>query len=271
MERKIASNITIGADPECFIVNEQTGKVVSSIGIIPGEKGNAWRSEDMPEGYGIEIDNILAEFNIPPARKKGEFVKSLEYMKQYLTDFVKKVNPNYGIKCVASELVDEDQLQSDEAKLFGCSVDYNIYTGEPNPKPQGESTNLRSSGFHIHCGYKEPNVEQSLEMLQYFDLYLGVPSVIIDTDQRRRTLYGKAGCFRLTPYGFEYRVLSSALYATEELSELVYDQCMKAIDAYNKNEIDFTSDLKVRIQETINSGNSEEAKKIVEEYNIINL
>lgn len=141
-----ASNITLGADPECFIVNEETGKVVSSIGIIPGEKGDPWRSEDMPEGYGIEIDNILAEFNIPPAKDKKSFVESLEYMKQYLINFVKKVNPKYTIKCSASEIVDEDQLQSKEARLFGCSVDYNIYTGMPNEKPKGEGTNLRSAG-----------------------------------------------------------------------------------------------------------------------------
>ena len=141
-----ASNITLGADPECFIVNKETGKVVSSIGIIPGEKGDPWRSDDMPEGYGIEIDNILAEFNIPPAKTKEEFVMSLEYMKQYLISYVKKVNPHYTIKCSASELVDWDQLQSDEAKLFGCSVDYNIYTGMPNEKPKGETTNLRSAG-----------------------------------------------------------------------------------------------------------------------------
>ena len=32
------TNITIGADPELFIVNKKTGKVVSSIGLIPGEK-----------------------------------------------------------------------------------------------------------------------------------------------------------------------------------------------------------------------------------------
>jgi hypothetical protein len=266
--KRKTSNVTLGADPECFIINEETGKVVSSIGIIPGEKGNPWRSKDMPKGYGIEIDNILAEFNIPPAKTKEDFVGSMEYMKQYLTNFVKKVNPNYGIRCAASELIDEDQLQSDEARLFGCSVDYNIYTGMPNPKPEGESTNLRSAGFHVHCGYNNPDVEQSLELLQYFDLFLGIPSVIKDTDQRRRTLYGKAGCFRLTEYGFEYRVLSSAMYATPELSGFVYDQCMKAIDAYNQGEIEFTEEFKDKIQTTINSGDSERAKEIVEQYNI---
>lgn len=262
------SNITLGADPECFIINEETGKVVSSIGIIPGEKGDPWRGEDMPEGYGLEIDNILAEFNIPPARKKEDFIASMEYMKSYIDKFVKKVNSHYTIKCAASELVDWDQLQSDEAKLFGCSVDYNIYTGMPNEKPQGETTNLRSAGCHIHCGYDNPDVDRSLELLQYFDLYLGIPSVIIDTDMRRRTLYGKAGCFRLTSYGFEYRVLSSAMYATPELEGFVYDQCMKAIDAYNENRIEFTDEFKQAIRSTIDSGDSEEAKRIVKQYNI---
>ena len=64
----ILNNITIGADPELFLINTETGKVVSSIGIIPGEKGNPYRSKDMPKGFGLEIDNILAEFNIPPAK-----------------------------------------------------------------------------------------------------------------------------------------------------------------------------------------------------------
>jgi len=267
-KKETVSNITLGADPECFIINEETGKVVSSIGIIPGEKGNPWRGKDMPKGYGIEIDNILAEFNIPPAKTRESFIESMEYMKSYLDKFVKKVNPNYKIKCAASEIVDEDQLQSDEARLFGCSVDYNIYTGMPNPKPKGETTNLRSAGCHIHCGYDNPTVAQSLELLQYFDMYLGLPSVIIDTDMRRRTLYGKAGCFRLTGYGFEYRVLSSAMYATPELEGFIFDQSMKAIEAYNEDRIEFTDELKQTIRNVIDSGNSEEAKKLVEQYNI---
>lgn len=139
-------NITIGADPELFIINEKTGKVVSSIGLIPGEKGNPWVSEDMPKGFGIEIDNILAEFNIPPVTSCESFVNALNYMKDYINAYVKKVNPNYGIKCSAYEVVDEDQLQSEEARAFGCSPDYNCYTEEQNPKPDGALTNGRSCG-----------------------------------------------------------------------------------------------------------------------------
>ena len=143
-------SVTIGADPELFIVNSKTGKVVSSIGLIPGEKGKPYRSKDMPKGFGLEIDNILGEFNIPPAKSKKAFVDSINYMKNYIRDFVQKKNPDYDILCTSSMIVDEDQLQSEEAKLFGCIVDYNVYTEEANRKPDVPTDGLRSAGFHIH-------------------------------------------------------------------------------------------------------------------------
>ena len=54
---------------------------------------------------------------------------------------------------------------------------------------------------HIHIGYDNNNIDASLRLVKYLDLYLGVPSVLKDKDKRRRSLYGKAGCFRLTSYG----------------------------------------------------------------------
>lgn len=194
-------NVTIGADPELFIINETTGKVVSSIGLIPGEKGNPWVGEDMPSGFGLETDNIVAEFNIPPVRDEASFINNIEYMKEYINRFVKNVNPELGILCEASQMVPKDQLQSKQAKEFGCDVDFNVYTQEPNPKPKGTRTNLRSCGFHIHIGYDNNNIDTSLLLVRYMDTYLGLPSLLKDSDKKRRSLYGKAGCFRLTPYG----------------------------------------------------------------------
>ena len=40
-------------------------------------------------------------------------------MKNYINDYVKQINPDLGIQCIASRMVNEDQLQSKEAKLFG--------------------------------------------------------------------------------------------------------------------------------------------------------
>lgn len=258
-------NVTIGADPELFLINSKTGDVVSSIGIIPGEKGNAYRSEDMLEGYGLEVDNILAEFNIPPVTQKEDFIETINYMKNYIKKFIKAKNPNLDILCKASMMVNEDQLQSDEAKLFGCSVDYNAYTQAPNPKPKGEQTNLRSAGFHIHLGYDNCNVDTSLALIKYLDMYLGVPSVLKDTDTKRRSLYGKAGCFRLTPYGLEYRVLSSYFLTNKITLNWVWNGIVKAIKAYNEGYPFADPDL---VQRAINDSNKELAEVLIKKYKL---
>lgn len=260
------NNITVGADPELFIVNEKTGKVVSSIGIIPGEKGNAWRSDDMPEGFGIEVDNILGEFNIPPCRTKEEFINNIEYMKDYIDRFVKEKNPDLGIQCIASREVDEDQLQSDEAKLFGCSPDFNAYTEMENEKPNGESTNLRSAGFHIHIGYDNNDIDTSVELVKYLDLYLGVPAVIDDPDKKRRLLYGKAGSFRLTPYGVEYRSLSSALMKDKKTLKKVWYRIVAAIDAFNNGKGLPPSNI---VRKAIDNSSIKQAKEIIKVYNLV--
>jgi len=245
-------SITIGADPELFIIDSTTGNVVSSIGIIPGEKGNPWRGDDMPEGFGLETDNILAEFNIPPCTTKEEFINNIEYMKNYIDQFVKKINPNYTIMCKASANVPEDQLQSKQAKEFGCDVDYNAYTEMPNPKPKGTSTNLRSAGLHIHVGYNNPNVDTSLALIKAMDITLGIPSVVLDPDTKRRSLYGKAGAFRLTDYGFEYRVLSSAMM---NHLDFVWDGIQKALNG------NFSGIPSEKVQYIINNSDVELAKK----------
>jgi len=256
---------TIGADPELFIINEKTGKVISSIGLIPGIKGEPYISEDMPKGFGLETDNILAEFNIPPVTSCEGFINAMNYMKDYITNFVKKINPNYGIKCSAYEVVDEDQLQSDEAKLFGCDPDYNCYTESQNEKPDGALTNGRSAGCHIHIGYENPNVETSLKLVKYFDVYVGLPSVLYDTDVRRRTLYGKAGSFRLQEWGVEVRLLSAAMYANEKLMRIIWNGVIQAINAYNHN---FSLPDPAYVRKAIDNSDVELAKTLIDKYKI---
>lgn len=262
----IFQNITLGSDPELFIINTKTNQVVSSIGLIPGEKGNPWRDEKwMKKGFGMEIDNILAEFNIPPCKTLGSWITNIEFMKNYIRDFVKKIDPCLDIKCSASELVPWDQLNSDEAKLFGCAEDYNVYTESVNPKPKGELTNLRSAGVHIHVGYKNPNIPQSMSLIKYMDVYVGLPSVILDDDNRRRTLYGKAGSFRLCPYGLEYRVLSGKFIDNRQLITFMYESTMNAIDACSE---EFPLPDADDVISAINDSNKELAKSIMKKYNI---
>lgn len=194
-------NITIGADPELFIVNTKTNKIVSAIGIIPGEKGKPYTKNMESNGFGVEIDGILGEFNIPPCTTKDDFVNSIKYMKDWITDYVKSYNPDYDILCKASSLVPKDQLLDPLANEIGCMPDFNVYTERENPKPEGYTNCKRVAGFHLHLGYDNPNIQTSLQLIKYMDVYVGIPSVLYDTDKYRRTLYGQAGSFRKTSYG----------------------------------------------------------------------
>lgn len=57
---------------------------------------------------------------------------------------------------------------------------------------------------HIHVSYPRKSQSKSLRLIKYMDVFIGIPSVLLDSGEdavRRRELYGKAGCFRLTRYG----------------------------------------------------------------------
>lgn len=128
-------------------------------------------------------------------------------------------------------------------------------------------TNLRSAGFHIHVGYPENNIDTSLTMLRYIDAFVGLPSILYDTDTERRSLYGKAGCFRLQKYGFEYRTLSSYWIGNPSRLRFIWRQLMFALCAYERGWNLPDGDL---VRNTINNNDVETAKRILTEYEMIN-
>lgn len=120
--------------------------------------------------------------------------------------------------------------------------------------------------FHIHIGYENPNIDTSLSLIKYLDVYLGIPSVLKDKDIRRRSLYGKAGCFRLTKYGLEYRTLSSSMMSSTKKLVFVWNQILKAIEAY-ENSFDIPSSEEV--QYAINNSDDVLAKRLIDNYNLV--
>ena len=119
--------------------------------------------------------------------------------------------------------------------------------------------------FHIHVGYENPNVEASLLIIKYLDAYLGVPSVLLDGDTNRRSLYGKAGAFRLCDYGCEYRTLSSYFLRTKTTLTFVWNGLTKALSALEDGIPLPPANL---VQEAINNSNSELAQKLIKDYNL---
>lgn len=256
-------NITLGSDPE-FFISDKKGKLISSIGLINGTKDSPQLLPFLGEGFAIQTDNVLGEFNIPATNDPHEAMISIAIMKAYVSGFLadKGLLPKY----MASGVYKKNQLNSYEAKLFGCSVDYNAWTENENPRPEGDATSLRSAGCHFHFGYEDPTIENTINVIKALDLFLGVPSVVLDPDTDRRKLYGKAGAFRPTKFGGEYRSMSGYFISSNELTEWCFKQVIAAMEYLNEfgvSEIIKDGEL---IQATINSGDVDLANELITKY-----
>lgn len=246
--------ITVGADPEVFLVNP-AGNFVSSVGRIGGSK-------DMPlpigNGCAIQEDNVTVEFNIPPAKTVEAFLESMEYNLEYLSFLAE--SQGLGLSVIPSATFSDEELDSYGAQTFGCEPDFNAWKGgERNPRPRSANKNLRSCGGHIHIGGIESL--DKLEVIKAMDLYVGTQMVLFDQDVDRRTLYGKAGAFRPKDYGVEYRTASNAWVKSKELQSWVYHQTQKAVD-FVAGGGTVTDELGVKIQQCINTSDVALAKEL---------
>lgn len=206
--------ITIGADPEFFIKDRQTGTPTPICGLLGGTKGAA-----IPVGnYGLQEDNVMAEYNIPPCSDVLRFARHITSGRAALMDYLNARNVGqFEADLSPARLFPHMLLEHPQAKQFGCSPDFDAYTlGQPNRRvdPQ-ELTNPRGawrfSGGHVHIGYKEDVRAEMPEYVvaQFADVFLGLRSVAWDKQGERRKFYGTAGRYRPTPYGIEYRTMSN--------------------------------------------------------------
>lgn len=257
-------NYLIGSDPEAFLI-DNSGKTITAIGKIPGTKQEPYTLE-LPTGFGLQTDNILVEFNIPPINTEKTLIDNINFMKDYIISYLTKNNFDLQLACKASSIVDMDQLMDEQSFVFGCDPDYSCYTTKKNPTPALMNPFLRSAGCHWHLGYKDQSIEKSLALIKYMDMYLGVPSILMDTDTDRRDLYGKAGSYRLQKWGVEYRVLSSYFISSNETISFCFKQIEKVINAY-ENHMPFIA--KEEIFEVINNNNNDLANELINKYHLI--
>lgn len=255
-------NITIGSDPEIFIQDIKTGETISAIGMIPGTKHEPHPITD--KGHFIQTDNIAFEFNIPPCKTEDEFVENINFVKDYLEVIAQTNGATLSKK--ASDEIAPIYLIDPQAQEFGCEPDLNPYLKEENPRPDS-NTNLRCVGGHIHIGYPNPNQETSEKIVMAFDIFVTLPALLIDKDDRRRELYGKAGAFRFKePWGVECRALSNFWIHSDDYMRWVYNQTIQAVNTVLDNKIDelfekYSKDVVI----AINTNNKDLAKSLLSE------
>lgn len=214
----------IGTDPEMFLVNKSSGKLISAIGLIGGTKHKPRPINDL--GDMVQEDNVAVEFNIAPVTTKAQFISSVSRVIKYINNEMEK--HNLQAVAMASATFPDDQLQDWRAKEFGCEPDFNCWTVQVNQKPKADNPNLRSCGGHVHVGWDDPEFEDKVKMARALDLFIAVPSVLHDKDVLRRQLYGQAGACRWKPYGVEHRTTSNYWLQSKELMGFVFEQAKKA-------------------------------------------
>jgi hypothetical protein len=227
------SKILIGADPELFVKNLNSGHFVSAHDLLPGTKYEPFK---VPYGA-VQVDGTAAEFNIDPASTADEFVRNINAVRGTLGSML----PGYNLSPEPVALFDTSYFKSipNEAKRLGCDPDYNGWTYQVNPHPNPGKRPFRTGAGHIHIGwtenrdvYETDHFEMCAAMARQMDYYLGIWSLLWDKDPTRRQLYGKAGAFRPKPYGMEYRVMSNAWLSSPILIRWVYNSAVRGVEAF---------------------------------------
>lgn len=245
----------LGSDPE-VLLQDNNGSPVSVIGLIKADKWNPMQIPDMAKGFTLQEDNVSLEYGIPPAASADEYVQFIQSVMQKSLDYV----PGLSFSKLSCVVYPEEQMQHPLAYIFGCEPDFDAWSGKVNKKPEPPHPLMRSAGGHIHVETTKP----AMDVVRAMDLFLGVPSVLMDKGEMRKKMYGAAGAHRVKPYGVEYRTLSNFWIFEERLIRWVWSQTERSI---NNTHIDVLAEQDM-ILEAINNNNKQVAEALVNQYNL---
>lgn len=235
--------LLVGADPELFLKKGSTG-FVSGHTIDCGSK-----HDPRPTKHGsVQNDGLALELNVTPAETKGEFLQNIEDILIDLQEIIEEDSRENVLVAQPTVEFGSAYLASlpGLVSMLGCNPDFNAYTGEANPIPDANLP-IRTGAGHVHLGWtKDVDIHNDYDhyktccgLAKQLDYYLGLPSLLWDEDDARRTLYGRAGAFRPKAYGLEYRVLSNKWVSDIDLQALVFTNTVKAFETYQAGDLCF--------------------------------
>lgn len=263
------TQFSLGCDPE-VVAKDSNGNSRSVIGLIGGTKKNPRKTKH----GSVQEDNVLAEFNTHPAFTRDEFITNVTNVLGDLEEIFKPLDLSVSIE--ATSIFSDEDLSHRDARVAGCDPDFDAWKMRINDKPSLNKVNFRSCGGHLHIAWDnaDDSTKERANLVRVLDLVAGVPSVLMDENTTRRSLYGKAGCHRpkmlqlRDPYsGVEYRSLSNFWLKSSETIGWAWDVVDFAVKNYKElsTEVSAISD---RIVTTINMSDVDEAQKIVDEFNL---
>lgn len=268
--------ITLGTDPE-FMLKDRSGNIVSAIPVIQRDKHDPIVLSD--DGVKVYFDNTMIETNTVPAGSRDGFVSNIRETFKLIQGVL---GNDFDIAAIPSNYFSEDECLHPDAMIAGCNPEFCAYAQEACFPPDFVDS-FRSAGGHIHIGrsdfekYDEDaaedenvfllSVASKQSMIKYMDIFVGCPLTLIDDSAasvERKRLYGKAGRFRPTPYGVEYRTPSNYWLSAPATAELIWDLTMLALEACEANSVE-AADFD-RAFNAINNNSADAAQAIVAKY-----
>lgn len=219
--------LLIGCDPEIALYDGVKKKFVSAEGIVPGDKLNPHKVKSGT----IQTDGFAAEIGITPATSATEFYDNV----QTVLSELKKHTGDLEFRFIDHVIFDEDVFrnQSEDGRALGCMPDFSAYTRLANPQPIPNPESMRTFSGHVHIGWCEDadvsdpgHFADAIAVSKQMDWSLGVPTSLWNPGSLRRRLYGKAGAFRVKPYGSEYRTPDNGWLVSEERTKLVFNNAV---------------------------------------------
>ena len=200
----------MGSDPELFV--KDGDRIIGSEKVIP------------PEGLlGIVRDGVQIELHPEPYVCRASAANTLAGLFHSLQRHLSKV-PSLSVcfdEVVELSKAEMDEL-SPESRVLGCQPSLNIYDDKAEVRVPPDYP-VRSAGGHIHVGNSLQG-EDAKRFIAVMDVLVGNTCVLIDRHPKaaeRRQVYGRAGEYRIQPYGVEYRTLSNFWLQGHQLWSLI--------------------------------------------------
>lgn len=254
--------LTLGYDPELMLIDNQRKKVVSAIPVLKRDKSDPIKLGEAR----LYWDNVLAEFSHPPSFSPEEAVLTF---RKIFSDILEYLGPRYSLLAQASHVYDDEELKDPVCWQIGCNPNSDAYRAAIN-EPAKFTSGLRTGSFHVHLGHEKlDDIYKKADAIKLLDIYVGCAAVLFDKDPTalaRRQYYGRAGEFRPTEYGCEWRVLGNYPLRSMELTSLVFDLVAFAATKIEDNTIKDILNLpniQQRAQLAINTGDRSVAEKVL--------
>lgn len=103
-------------------------------------------------------------------------------------------------------------------------------------------------------------------MVKQLDSVLYPASLLWDSDDKRRTLYGKIGAFRPCSYGVEYRPLSNSYLSDKKIQRYVFNTARRLADLLLNQNVNLFDDSKCEDMIGMIQQGETPSKDQIEEY-----